>query len=165
MSASNAAATISVNQYLSFSLGAETFATPVSRVREIMDLTAVTRVPQTPAYMLGVINLRGSVVPVIDLRSLLGLPGVEQTRDSCIIVLEIALNGELFILGAVADAVREVFDLADDQIEPPPRLGTRLRTDFIQGLAHLDERLIICLNIERVLTADQLEVMQDVAAG
>lgn len=153
-----------VQQYLSFSLGAETFAVPVNRAREIMDFKTVTKVPQVPDYMLGVINLRGSVLPVIDLRRRLNMPAAEQSNDSCIIVVEVATDDSVLVLGAVADGVREVFDLTDDQIEPPPRIGTQLRTDFIQGMAQRDGQLIICLNIENVMGVEQLEHLQEVIA-
>ena len=107
-------------QFLTFTLGEDIFAIDVKMAREIMDVCDVTRVPQTPDYMLGVINLRGSVVPVINMRLKFGMEDVEQTRDSCIVVVEVDVDGESVIVGALADSVREVLDLDPSQIEPPP---------------------------------------------
>ena len=112
-------------QYLTFTLAEDIFAIDVTMAREILDVCDVTRVPQTPDYMLGVINLRGSVVPVIDMRLKFGMEHVERTRDTCIVVVEVDVDGESVVVGALADSVREVLDLEPSQIEPPPRIGTR----------------------------------------
>lgn len=148
-------------QFLTFQLGEEIFAVNVAQVREILDLIQITRVPQMPEYMLGVINLRGSVVPVIDLRRKFGLEAVEQTRDSCVIVLEVALDDELVVVGALADAVLEVLELDDHQIEPPPRLGMKLKTDFIRGMGRKDERFLILLDIDRIFSTDEINLLHD----
>jgi purine-binding chemotaxis protein CheW len=151
-------------QYLTFRLGEEVFAVDVAKTREVLDLTAVTRVPGTPRFMLGVINLRGGVVPVIDLRLKFGMAAAQQTRETCIIVLDITLDGETTIIGAVADSVREVLDLDSSQIEPPPRIGTRLKTEFIRGMGRIDEsRFLILLDIDRVFSSEELALVQ--AAG
>lgn len=143
-------------QYLTFCLGAESFGVDVAKVREILDIIEITRVPQMPGYMLGVINLRGSVVPVIDLRHKFGLPPLERSRDTCIIVLEVEMNGELTVVGALADAVQEVLDLTPDQIEPPPRMGMKLKSEFICGMGKKEEKFLILLNIDRIFSADEL---------
>ena len=148
------------NQYLTFKLDSDLFAVDVSKAREVLDFTEVTRVPQTPDYMLGVINLRGSVVPVINLRRKFGMPEAERTVDTCIIVLDINVNDETVVVGIVADAVQEVLDLDAGQIEPPPRLGTRLNTEFIKGMGSLDDQFIILLDIDRVFTAEELAVIE-----
>jgi purine-binding chemotaxis protein CheW len=151
-------------QYLTFRLGEEVFAVDVAKTREVLDFTAVTRVPGTPCFMLGVINLRGGVVPVIDLRLKFGMAEAERTRETCIIVLDIVLDGETTIVGVVADSVREVLDLVSDQIEPPPRIGTRLKTEFIRGMGRVDDdRFLILLDIDRVFSTDELALVQ--AAG
>jgi purine-binding chemotaxis protein CheW len=148
-------------QYLTFTLAEDIFAIDVTMAREILDVCDVTRVPQTPDYMLGVINLRGSVVPVIDMRLKFGMDHVERTRDSCIVVVEVDVDGESVVVGALADSVREVLDLEPSQIEPPPRIGTRLNTDFIKGMGNLDDRFVIILDINRVFSAEELALVQD----
>jgi len=158
MGDSNAA---SSQQYVTFSLGDELFGVEVTRAREILSVTPVTRVPQTPDYLLGVINLRGQVVPVVDMRLKLGLPVGEETEDTCIIVVEVLVDGESIIVGAQADAVREVLEIRTDQIEPAPRLGTRLKTEFITGMGKVDEQFLILLNIDRVFSSEELAIVQD----
>ena len=116
----------------------------------ILSLSPVTKVPQTPDYLLGVINLRGQVVPVVDMRLKLGLEAGEETEDTCIIVVEVQVEDESIVVGALADAVREVLEVRSDQIEPPPRLGTRLNTEFITGMGKVDEQFMILLNIDRI---------------
>lgn len=148
------------NQYLTFKLENEVFGLAVGKVREILDFTTVTRVPQTPAYMRGVINLRGSVVPVIDLHLKFGMKKTEKTVNTCIIVTEIEMDGEFTILGALADSVREVVELEQGQIEPAPRIGTKLNTEFIKGMGKLDEVFVILLDIDRVFSADELASVQ-----
>ena len=147
-------------QFLTFTLGEDVFAIDVTTTREIMDVCNVTRVPQTPDYMLGVINLRGSVVPVIDMRLKFGMDAVEQTRDSCIVVVEVEVDGDSVVVGAMADSVREVLDLEPSQIEPPPRIGTRLKTEFIKGMGSLDDRFVIILDINRVFSTEELALVQ-----
>jgi len=148
-------------QYVTFCLGEELFGVEVARAREILDLVPVTKVPQTPDYLLGVINLRGQVVPVVDLRVKMGLPKAETTRDSCIIVIEVQVDGEPLTVGGLADSVREVLELRDDLIEPPPRLGTKLKTEFIAGMGKVDEQFLILLEIDRVFNSEELAVVQD----
>lgn len=147
-------------QFLTFTLAEDVFAIDVTMAREVLDLCDVTRVPQTPDYMLGVINLRGSVVPVIDMRLKFGMESSEKTRDSCIVVVDVDVDGESVIVGAMADSVREVLDLTPAQIEPPPRIGTRLNTEFIKGMGNLDDRFVIILDINKVFSAEELALVQ-----
>lgn len=156
------ATAVNHQQFLTFQLAAESFAVDVVQVREILDVVAITRVPQMPDYMLGVINLRGSVVPVIDLRLKFGLPSAERTRDNCVIVLEVDLGGEVTVVGAMADAVQEVLELPADAIEPPPRLGMKLKSEFIRGMGKRDEQFLIILDINRIFSSDELAAL---AAG
>ena len=128
----------STQQYVTFSLGDELFGVEVSRTREILSLTPVTKVPQTPEYLLGVINLRGQVVPVVDMRLKLGLSAGADTEDTCIIV-----------------------EIHADQIEPPPRLGTRLNTEFIKGMGKVDEQFLILLEIDRIFNSDEIAIVQE----
>lgn len=153
-------------QYLTFRLGDEIFATDVAKVREVLDLTAITAIPRTPDFMAGVINLRGTVVPVVDFRRCFGMSKTESTRNTCIVVVEVLLDGETTVIGALADSVEEVVDLEPDQIEPAPRIGTQVRTDFIRGMGKRDAQFIMILDIDRVFSADQLEAIrgQEIAA-
>ena len=148
--------------YLTFDLGSELFAVDVRSVREVLDSNTVTRVPRMPDYVRGVINLRGSVVPVIDLRLKFGMEVARDSVDTCIIVMEITLDGESTVVGGLADSVKEVFDLDPDQIEPPPRIGTNLDTDFIRGLGKHQDRFVIILDIDKVLSADELVILDGV---
>jgi purine-binding chemotaxis protein CheW len=145
-----------VRQYLTFKLDAETFALDVATVREVLDFAAVTKIPRTPEFMRGVINLRGSVVPVVDLRLAFGMSGTERTVNTCIIVMEVRLEGEGTVIGALADSVEEVIDLEPEQIEPAPRIGTSIGADFIRGMGKRDSHFVMILDIDRVFSADQL---------
>jgi len=148
------------NQYLTFRLDGEVFALGIDKVREVLDYTEMTKVPQTPEFMRGVINLRGNVVPVVDMRLKFGMAKTEKTVNTCIIITEIDMEGETTVIGALADSVQEVLDLEPEQIEPPPRIGTRLRTEFIRGMGKRDEQFIIILDIDRVFTEGELSVVQ-----
>jgi purine-binding chemotaxis protein CheW len=150
------------NQFLTFALGDDIFAVDVLAAREILDYSDVTRVPQTPEYMLGVINLRGNVVPVIDMRLKFGMVDIEKTRDSCVIVMEVDVDGNRVVVGALADSVSEVLDLLPSQIEPAPRIGTRLNTEFIKGMGNLGEKFVIILDINKVFSSDELAIVQAV---
>ncbi len=147
-------------QYLTFTLGDEVFAVDVTKAREVLDFTTVTRVPQTPRFMLGVINLRSSVVPVIDLRLKFGMEAAARTVNTCIIVMDIVVDGEVITVGALVDSVREVLEIGSDGIEPPPRIGTRLKTEFLKGMAGFDDHFVMILDIDRVFSADELALVQ-----
>ena len=155
--------TASIKQYVTFCLAEELFGVEVSRTREILSVISVTSVPQTPDYMLGVINLRGQVVPVIDMRLKLGLSAADETQDTCIIVVEVLVDGEPIVVGALADAVREVLEIKSDAIEPPPRLGTRLNTEFIKGMGKVAEEFLILLDIDKIFNSDELVMVQEIA--
>jgi len=145
-------------QYLTFKLGNEIFATEVAKVREVLDLTTITEIPKTPDFMAGVINLRGSVVPVVDLRLCFDMSKTVSTRNTCIVVVEVLLENESTVIGALADSVEEVIDLEPDQIQPAPRIGTQIRTDFIKGMGKRDDQFIMILDIDRVFSTDGLGV-------
>ncbi|MFP4384815.1 MAG: chemotaxis protein CheW [Spirochaetia bacterium] len=146
-----------VTQYLTFILDHEEYAVEVVKVKEVLEMVQVTRVPKTREYMKGVINLRGSVVPVVDLRMKLAMGETEKSVDTCIIVLELDIDGETVTIGALADAVQEVIDLGSDNVEPSPKLGTAVDTEFIAGMGKRDENFIIILDIDRVFTYDDRE--------
>jgi purine-binding chemotaxis protein CheW len=143
-------------QYLSFRLGEEVFAIPIERVREVLDLTTITRVPQTPEFMRGVINLRGGVVPVVDVKRKFGMGRTERAISACIIIVEVEIEGEPTVLGALADSVKAVVDLRDSDIEPPPRIGTQIRTEFLSGMGKHGADFILILDIDRIFTIEEL---------
>jgi len=148
-------------QYLTFKLENEVFALEIAKVREVLDFTSITKVPRIPEFMRGVINLRGSVVPVVDMRLKFGMTKTERTVNTCIIIVEIHLDGDATVLGALADSVQEVLELGPGQIESAPRIGTRLRTEFIRGMGKRDEQFVIILDIDRVFSVDELSLAQD----
>jgi purine-binding chemotaxis protein CheW len=152
-----------VRQYLTFRLGEEVFGLDVGKVREILDFTTITKVPRTPEFMRGVINLRGSVVPVVDMRVKFGMSATEKTVNTCIIVAEVELDGDTTVLGALVDSVQEVFELEPSQIEPAPRIGTKLNTEFIKGMGKRDERFIILLDVDKAFSAEELSLVRDSA--
>ena len=151
-----------IRQYLTFQLSEEVFALDVSHVREILEFTTVTKVPKTPEYMRGVINLRGSVVPVLDMRLKFGMSMTEKTVNTCIIVVEVSFEGETSIIGALVDSVEEVFELEPGQIEPAPKIGVQLKTEFIKGMGKRDDRFIIILDIDKVFSSEELSMAEGV---
>lgn len=155
-----AEATMAAMQYLTFKLGNEIFALDIAKVREVLDFTTVTKVPRTPAFMRGVINLRGNVVPVVDLRLKFGMITTEQSVNTCIIIVEVTVDDETAVLGALADSVQEVLDLDPGQIEPAPRIGTRLNTEFIRGMGRHNDRFMIILDIDKVFSAQEITLIE-----
>jgi purine-binding chemotaxis protein CheW len=154
-----------VHSYLTFKLGDELFATDVARVREVLDLSEITRVPTAPPYMRGVVNVRGSAIPVVDLRLKFGLPPTADTVHTRIVVLELELDGEITVVGGLADAVHEVLELDRAEIREPPRIAMRWRADMIEGLGKKAEQFIIVLDIARVFAADQGLIATDQATA
>jgi purine-binding chemotaxis protein CheW len=152
-------------QYLTFKLEEEVFAVDVAKIREILDFTLATKVPGTPDFMRGVVNVRGNVVPVVDMRLKFGLSITEKTVDTCIVVMEIAVEDDKTVLGALVDSVQEVFELEANQVEPPPRIGSRWRTEFIKGIGKRNDELIIILDIDRVFSSTELGVIQETSDG
>jgi purine-binding chemotaxis protein CheW len=152
-------------QHLTFKLDEEVFALDISKVREVLEYTSVTKVPKTPEFMKGVINLRGHVVSVVDLRLKFGMSEAEKTVNTCIIIVEVSVDGETTVLGALADSVQEVHDFEADQIEPAPKIGTRLKTDFIKGMGKRDNQFIMILDINKVFSSDELAIVQDAGSS
>lgn len=140
------------SQYLTFTLDQERYAVEIAKVREVLEFTTVSRVPRTPEHTRGMINLRGNIVPVIDLRLKLGLGRTERTVDTCIVITEIEVEGEAVVLGALADSVQEVIELDAASIVPPPRMGTRVDTSFIRGMGKREDQFLVILDLERVLS-------------
>ena len=144
-------------KYLTFSLGAEQYGLEILKVREIIGYIDVTAVPQTPHHVKGVINLRGQVIPVIDLRAKFGMETAEVTEQSCIIVVEIAQEGRKCSMGIVVDRVQEVLDIAGGSIEDAPRFGASVNTDFILGMGKVGDAVKILLDIDKVLAGDHFD--------
>jgi purine-binding chemotaxis protein CheW len=148
-------------QYLTFKLNEETFGVDVIQIREILEYLIITKIPQAPDFMCGVINLRGSVVPVIDMKKKFGMGEIEKTINTCIVVVEVNVEDENICLGALVDSVQEVFELEPEEIEKAPKLGTMLKTEFIRGMGKRNDKFIILLDINKVLTFKDIELVQD----
>lgn len=147
-------------QYLSFILDKEIYAIDISQVREVLDIAKITHVPRMPEFMKGVINLRGGVVPVVDLRVKFDMHIMDDTVNTCIVIIEIPIDGELTLIGAIADSVQEVIDIEPEDVEPAPKIGTRLNTEFIQGMSKKGDDFVILLDINRVFSMDELSNVQ-----
>jgi purine-binding chemotaxis protein CheW len=152
-------------RYLTFRLGEEIFALNVFKAREVLDVTQITRVPTAPHYMRGVVNVRGNAIPVVDLRTKFGIASVPDTLATRIIVMELSLDGESVVVGGLADAVHEVMELEPGEINEPPALGMRWRTDLILGLGRRGDRFVIILDIERVFSVEELCAVAGVPAA
>ncbi len=146
-------------QYLTFTLAGEEFGIDILRVKEIIEYVPPTVVPRTPRSISGVINVRGSVVPVVNLAVGMGLPTGEITKRTCIVILEVDLDGTDTVMGIIADAVNEVTYLAEEDIEDTPQFGTTVSLDFLQGLGKLDERFVLLLNVDQVLCTREFEAL------
>jgi purine-binding chemotaxis protein CheW len=150
-----------ITQYLTFKLDEEVFAVDISKVREVLEFTTVTKVPRTPDFMRGIINLRGSVVPVIDMRLKFGMARTEKTVNTCVIIVEILIENENIILGALTDSVQEVIELEPEKIEPAPNIGMKMRSDFIKGIGKKEDIFIIIIDIDKVLSLEELMAMKN----
>ncbi|HOX34048.1 MAG TPA: chemotaxis protein CheW [Spirochaetales bacterium] len=145
----------SAGNYLTFTLDGELYAVRVSRVREVLGYSRITRLPKAAQYLKGIINLRGSSVPVVDLRMKFGLAGRAEGEASSVVVMELPSAEGGLVVGALADEVHEVLEIAGSSIEPAPRFGTRLAAAFIEGVARRDEDFIILLDVERIFGEDE----------
>jgi len=143
-------------QYLTFFIAGEEYALAILRVREIIQYAGVTRIPRAPEWVRGVINLRGSVVPVVDVGARFGVAQLQPTRSTCIVVAEVRQDGESTVIGLLADAVSEVIDLPATDLQPVPAFGTRARTEYLQGMGRVGERLMLMLDVDRLLSGDEI---------
>ena len=141
-------------QYLTFFLADQQYAVGVLNVKEIIEYGIVTKVPTTPPYVRGVINLRGSVVPVIDLAVKFGLPPMPVGRRTCVVIMETTMLGEKVVMGIVADAVSQVIQFSAQDIEPAPPFGTNVRLEYLEGMAKLGTKFVLILNMDQVFTAE-----------
>jgi purine-binding chemotaxis protein CheW len=143
-------------QYITFKLGDELFAINVAQVREVLEISQITRVPSAPEYMRGVVNVRGQATPVVDLRLRFGLAKSADTVHTRIIVMELELDGEAVVLGGIADSVHEVIEIEPGGIDPPPRIAMRWRSEFIQGMARRGDEFVIILDVDAVFSTEEL---------
>lgn len=148
-------------KYLTFVLGGEEYGIDILRVREIIGLPSITKVPQTPDFVKGVINLRGKIYPVIDLRLKFQMEEITNTRETCIIIVDIANNEQSTQMGILVDSVKEVLDILTGEIEPPPSFGSKIKTDYITGIGKAADKVIILLDIEQVLTSEEIVALQE----
>jgi purine-binding chemotaxis protein CheW len=148
-------------QYLTFVLAGEVFAMGILAIKEIIEYAELTEVPMMPEYVRGVINLRGAVVPVIDLSVRFGKPSSPVTKRTCIVIIEVETHNERHVLGVVVDAVNAVLDIPASEVEPPPAFGASIRTDFIRGMGKVSGKFVILLDVNHVLAADEMDVLVD----
>jgi purine-binding chemotaxis protein CheW len=146
-------------QYLTFVLGRETFALNILNIKEIIEYGQLTEVPKMPAFIRGVINLRGAVVPVIDMAARFDKPTAQITRKTCIVIIEVAHAEGTQVLGVMVDAVNEVVDIEAGDIEPPPSFGANILADFIEGMGKIDGRFVIILNVNSVLSIQEVAAL------
>jgi purine-binding chemotaxis protein CheW len=149
-------------QYLTFVLAAETFAIGIMAVKEIIEYASLTEVPMMPAYVRGVINLRGAVVPVLDLPVRFGKTASTVSKRTCIVIIEVMLGSERHVLGLVVDAVNTVLDIPASEIEPPPAFGASIRTEFIRGMVKVNSKFVILLDLDHALAADEVQALADI---
>ena len=150
--------------YLSFKLGEELFAANVAKVLEILEVPKITKVPRSPAYMRGVINLRGSVLPVIDTGTKFDMGYTDDTVNTCIMVLSIQMDNETLTIGALVDGVQEVLEISQEQIKPAPSIGSKYKSEFIEGMVKLNEQFVMILNLDRVFSSDELITVKESTA-
>ena len=158
-----------MNKFLSFKLGDEEYGVEILRVREIIGVLDITPLPQTESYVKGVVNLRGKIIPVIELRKKFGMPSIEYTEETCIVVVEVndTSSSDQFQMGVIVDSVREVQDIEKNQIEPAPKFGCALNTDYIMGMGKVksadSEGVMILLDIDKVMSANAMTEMASAA--
>jgi purine-binding chemotaxis protein CheW len=150
-------------QYLTFVLGRETFGFGILGIKEILEYSPPTDVPMMPAFIRGVVNLRGAVVPVVDLSARFGRASAAVSKKTCIVIVETALHDQRQVLGVIVDAVNEVLEIPAADIQPPPSFGTSVRTDFIAGMGRVRDKFVILLNLDSVLSVDDMESLASAA--
>lgn len=150
-----------LNSYLTFKLGEELFAANVGKVLNILELTKITEVPKAPEYLKGVINLRGTVLPVIDTKIKFSMGATEFMANTCILVLDIEIENESIQVGALVDSVQEVLEFDDPQIQPPPSIGSKYKSEFIKGMVKYNEDFIMILDMDLVFSTDELTLLKE----
>jgi purine-binding chemotaxis protein CheW len=155
----------STRQYLTFSLGGESFAIPIEHVREIIEFGGITTIPMMPPFLRGVINLRGAVVPVVDLQARFARGETTIGKRTCVVIVEVVVDEHAHLLGALVDAVSEVLTLDRNRLESKPSFGSGLRADFVDGILNLDDRFIVTLDINKVLSVEEMAALVGAAAS
>lgn len=153
----------SKNSYLSFKVGSEVFAANVKCIRNILEMTKITRVPKSPEYLKGVINLRGNVLPVLDTRTKFGLEETEYTTNTCILVMDINIKNETVQLGAIVDSVDAVLEINDDDIKAAPNIGTSYKSELLEGFTKTGDDFIMIINTDRVFADDEILDFQNIS--
>ena len=161
--ANNTVVDAKTNKHLTFCLGDEEYGLDILKVQEIIGIMSITRVPRTPKSVRGVINLRGKVIPVVDLREKFELGFVEDTDRTCIVVVQVAGNSGPTTMGVVVDEVSEVLDIADNEVEETPEFGGEVEAEFVQGIGKVDDRVVMLLDIDRVLSGKEVSVVEKLA--
>jgi len=154
--------TDTLNSFLTFRLGDELFAANVSKVIEILEVPKITKVPRSPEFMRGVVNLRGNVLSVIDSRTKFGLPPTEDTINTCIIVMIVNVEGQDMTLGVIVDAVQEVMEIEESNVQSLPEIGSKYRTEFIEGMVKRDDQFIMILNMNLLFSSSEATILQDI---
>ena len=154
---------VDIGQYLTFQLAGDTFAIGILAIKEILEYVSLTQVPLMPPFIRGVMNLRGAVVPVIDLSLRFGRTKTEIGRRTCSVIIEVEFEEQQHYIGVLVDAVHEVLAIAAADIEPPPQFGGKVRADFIAGMAKVDERFVVLLHVDKVLSVDEMALLTDMA--
>jgi purine-binding chemotaxis protein CheW len=152
---------VMTKSFLSFKLGSENFAINVMKIMEILEVTRITKVPHAPDYLIGVVNLRGGVLPVIDTRIKFGMAFTEFTVNTCIVVLNVTVNNETVVVGALVDSVSRVFEIEESHIQPSPSIGARYQAEFVQGMINEKDQFMMLLNIDRVFSTDELAAIRE----
>lgn len=152
-----------IQSYLTFRLGDETFAANVSKVSEILEIPKITKVPRSPDFMRGVINLRGSVLPVIDAPVKFGLPTVTDTVETCIVVMNIVIEGQPMSIGVLVNAVSDVMEIDESTIQAAPTVGSKYKAEFIEGMVKSDDQFIMILNLDLVFSSDEVSIIQELS--
>jgi purine-binding chemotaxis protein CheW len=147
-------------QLLTFTLANEIYAIDVISAREVLDFAHITPIPKTPPWIRGVLNLRGNVVPVLDMKHKLGMGPTQHSRDVCVLILEIDLDGEKTLVGVLADSVREVIEVNTSQIDAPPNFGGRVSTEYILGVGRRNDRLFVLLDVAKIFVTSEIEMAQ-----
>ena len=150
-----------IKSYLSFKIGNEYYAANVSNVQNIIEYSKITKVPEMPKYMLGIINLRGQVLPVIDTRIKFGIENTEITTNTCILVMEVQIENKEVFIGALVDAVAEVLEIDDTDIKDTPRIGTTIKNDFLTGVYHDKDKFIMILEMNKVFASSEIIGMNE----
>jgi len=156
--------TAKIISYLTFKLEDEFFGANVSKVLNILEMTKITKVPKAPVYMKGVINLRGAVLPLIDTRIKFDMEETSYTTNTCILVLDITMGGDSVHVGALVDSVQEVIEIDEASIQPPPSIGNKYKSEFIEGMAKVNDEFIMLLNMDLIFSTDELSLLKDTSS-